>query len=228
MVQEFCVTPQRLSLTQKKVLIIFYSYTQQTRLLVKSMAEGLEQTGVGVSLQRLEPVEPYEFPFQNSWRLALVMMLTFFRRRNPVMEPDPCCYGDWDRIVLAGPTWSYHPSGPVLSFLDTFGLGVLRGKKVIPFISCRSYYRLHIWSLKRMLAKCGAVVEKEIVFDHPGREPWRFIGLLYQLRGRVGSREQSWLRKHYPGYGHSREQRREALEMGRRLGLEISGDDSGH
>ena len=208
-------------MAKHKVLIIFYSYTQQTRLLVKSFAEGIEQAGGDAVLQRLEPVTPYEFPFKNSWRLAQVMIRTFFRERNKVHSIDAACSGDWDRIVLAGPTWSYHPSGPVLALIDQSGKRIFYGKKVIPFISCRSYWRVHLWSLKRMLGRCGAQVEEPLVFDHPGREPWRFIGLLYQLRGRVGSRDQAWLRRHYPGYGHSREQREEAKRRGEILARQI-------
>ena len=208
-------------MAKKKVLIIFYSYTQQTRLLVKSFAEGVVQAGAEVELERIEPIAPYEFPFKNSWRLAQVMIRTFFRERMPVHDIDAVCAGDWDRIVLAGPTWSYHPSGPVLSFLDQSGKRIFAGKRVIPFISCRSYWRVHLWSLKRTLKSCGAHVEEAMVFDHPGREPWRFIGLLYQLRGKISSRDQAWLRRHYPGYGHSKEQRGEAKRRGESLARQI-------
>ena len=131
------------------------------------------------------------------------------------------CFETWDYIVLAGPTWSYQPSGPILDFLDRYGRDVCRGSVVIPFISCRSYWRLHNWTLKRRLCSLGACVKKPVVFMHPAKEPWRFIGLILKLRGKVMQREYSWIKKHYPGYGHSREQGAEALQTGRKHAEEL-------
>jgi len=212
-------------LEKKRVLIVFYSFTQQTRLLVKKFVVGLEEEGILVVLQRLEPVTPYEFPFKSNVSLAAAMFGTFFRKRMTIYPVNPECFREWDCIVLAGPTWSYHPSGPVLTFLDNYGLSLCKGQKVIPFISCRSYWRIHYWSLKSQLKKLSAQVEEPIVFAHPTKEPWRMIGLILQLRGKMMRREKSWFRKHYPGYGHDRAQGIEAIEKGRLLGKKLLKND---
>jgi len=201
----------------KRVLIIYYSFTQQTKLQLKQLVAGLESCGIEVTQERLEPISPYDFPFRSGFRLALAMVETFFRKRMKIMPISPRCMGEWDSIILAGPTWSYHPSGPILDFLDRYGREVCAGRKVIPFISCRSYWRWHYRTLKTYLLGCGAIVEKPIVFIHPIREPWRLIGLVLQLRGKMIRREKSWFRKHYPGYGHNKEQGAEALQQGRQL-----------
>jgi len=133
------------------------------------------------------------------------------------------CFQEWDCVVLAGPTWSYHPSGPMLDFLDRYGCQVCTEKKVIPFISCRSYWRLHSWSVRRVLQRYSAKPTGPIVFVHPIREPWRFIGLVLQLRGKMVRKEKSWFRKYYPGYGHSKGQGDEAMEKGRRVAHELLG-----
>jgi hypothetical protein len=204
-------------LKQKRVLIVFYSFTQQTRILLKKFAEGLEDEGIQVTFERLEPVDPYPFPFKTNFRLATAMVKTFFRQRNTVHPVSSTCFEDWDCIVLAGPTWSYHPSGPILDFLDRYGHRVCKGKKVVPFISCRSYWRIHYWSVKRRLKRINARPAAPIVFLHPIREPWRFIGLVLQLRGKMIRKENSWFRKHYPGYGHSKEQGEMAKLEGQRI-----------
>jgi hypothetical protein len=204
-------------LKKKRVLIVFYSFTQQTRVLLKKFVDGLEGEGIEVALERLEPVDPYEFPFKTNFSLAVAMVRTFFRQRTEIHPVSAICFGDWDCIVLAGPTWSYHPSGPMLDFLDRYGQQVCAGKKVIPFISCRSYWRLHYWTVKQRLKRYGAKPAEPIVFVHPIREPWRFIGLVLQLRGKMVRKEKSWFRKHYPGYGHSKEQGDAAMEEGRRV-----------
>lgn len=201
----------------KRVLIIYYSFTQQTKLQLKQLIAGLESSGVEVTLERMEPVNPYEFPFRTNLRLAWAMVETFFRRRMEILPLSTQCSGNWDRIILAGPTWSYHPSGPMFDFLDRYGREICAGKRVIPFISCRSYWRWHYRTLKIYLRRCGALVEDPIVFTHPIREPWRLIGLVLQLRGKMVRREKSWFRKHYPGYGHSREQGLAAFRKGKEI-----------
>jgi hypothetical protein len=207
---------------KKRVLIVYYSYTQQTRLLLKRFREGLEQAGVVVTVERLEPLAPFEIPFRSNFRLLTVMVRTFFRQRSPVQPVAPGCYGDWDRIVIAGPTWSYQPSGPILAFLDREGKGIFAGQRVLPLISCRSYWRVHYWSLRRRLRQFGAEIDPPLVFCHPIREPWRVIGLLLQLRGKMVRRGESWFRRFYPAYGHSPAQIEEAYRKGRELAAELT------
>ena len=209
---------------KKRVLIVFYSFTQQTKLLLKKFVEGLDGEGIEVTLERLEPIAPYAFPFKTNFRLAKAMVGTFFRHRMTIHPVNDLCFTDWDCIVLAGPTWSYHPSGPMLDFLDRYARQICQGKMVIPFISCRSYWRVHYWSVKHCLQRVGASTASPIVFEHPIREPWRFIGLVLQLRGKMGRKEKSWFRKHYPTYGHSKNQGNVAKAVGRQLALGLLGD----
>lgn len=204
---------------KKRVLVVYYSFTQQTRILLKQFIAGLEEQGVEVDYERIEPVNPYEFPFKNDIRLLQVMTRTFFRGRKEIRPISEKCYEDWDYIVLAGPTWSYHPSGPVLDFLDRYGKTVLEGKNVVPFISCRSYWRIHYYSLKRILKSVGAKCLSPIIFEHPTKEPYRVMGLLLKLRGKMI--QQEWFRKHYDSYGHSRAQGQEAFEYGVETGKSI-------
>jgi hypothetical protein len=210
---EFIV--QGLFLKNGRILIVYYSFTQQTRVLLRRFVSGLESKGVEVALERLEPRQSFDFPFRSNYRLGMAMVTTFFRRRMEVKPVGEKCFVEWDCVVIAGPTWSYHASGPVLDFLDRYGSKVCNGRLVIPFISCRSYWRIHYWDLKRQLLRWGAEVAKPIVFAHPMKEPWRFIGLVMQLRGKmVRKGNSSWFRKHYPGYGHSKEQGEEAFRKG--------------
>lgn len=208
-------------MAKKRVLVIYYSYTQQTKLQLKKFISGLEDAGIEVSRERLEAITPYEFPFRTNMRLAMALLMTFFKKRMAIKPVSEDCFGAWDCIVLAGPTWSYHPSGPMLDFLDRYGRDVCGGKLVVPFISCRAYWRLHFWTLKRHLGACGSNVQNPIVFTHPQDEPWRVIGLILQLRGKMMRRENSWFRRHYPSYGHSIEQGGQATEAGKILAKKL-------
>jgi hypothetical protein len=73
--------------------------------------------------------------------------------------------------------------------------------------------------MKQRLQRDGAKIAQPIVFLHPIKEPWRFIGLVLQLRGKMVRKEHSWFRKHYPAYGHSKMQGNEAKAAGRQVAL---------
>jgi hypothetical protein len=207
---------------KKRVLVVYYSFTQQTRILLRRFCAGLEEQGIDVYCERLEPVNPYEFPFQTDMRLASVMFRTFFRGRKEVHPVSDKCFETWDYVVLAGPTWSYFPSGPILDFLDKYREEILSGKKVIPFISCRSYWRLHHRSLVKIFKKVGAEPLPPVVFVHPTREPYRVLGLLLKLRGKMIRSD--WFRKNYESYGHNKAQAEEAFEKGIQLGKNITAE----
>ena len=206
---------------------MYYSYTQQTKLQLKQFVAGLESAGIEVVQERLEPITPYAFPFTTNMRLASAMLMTFLQKRMPIKPVAASCFAAWDCIVLAGPTWSYNPSGPVLDFLDRYGKDVCGGQLVVPFISCRAYWLLHYWTLKRRLFRYGATVEQPVVFTHPVKEPWRSLGLLLKLRGgELARRKYSLLLQHYPKYGHSQEQRVAAMEQGKKLAERLLSDSA--
>jgi len=205
----------------KRVLIVYYSFSGQTQLLIQKLVAGLKEKGVEVVIERLEPVVHIPFPFQTWGKMGDVMISSFFRRRVHVFPVDHLADQNWDSIILAGPTWSYNPSGPILDFLDRYGKTLFAGTTVIPFISCRSYWRVHYWGLKTILQTFGAKVRPPIVYLHSSTEPWRTIGLFLQLVGRLPRLESSWFRKRYPRYGHSKEQCEDALQRGRELALEL-------
>lgn len=209
---------------KNRVLIVYYSFTQQTRLLVKSLGSGLREQGVEVQFERLIPQKSYGFPFKSNFGLARAMTETFFRKRTEINDLSDVYRQQWDCVVIAGPTWSYHPSGPVLEFLDQYGSVVCRGQKIVALISCRSYWKIHYWSLRHTFKKYGAAMVSPLVFEHPTREPYRFIGLVLQLRGKMIRREKSWFRKHYPGYGHDKKQLDEAFEQGLELGRTLTAE----
>jgi len=205
----------------KRVLIVYYSYTQQTRILLNEFVAGLETENIEVVQEQLEPIAPYEYPFKTNLSLAVAMVATFFQKRMAIKPIAKHCFNSWDCIILAGPTWSYNPSGPMLEFLDRYGNEACGGQLVIPFISCRAYWFVHYWTLKRYLCRYGSTVEEPIVFTHPFKEPWRSIGLLLKLRGDIARQQYSWIRQRYPRYGHSDKQRVEAASEGKKLAKKL-------
>ncbi|NOQ47041.1 MAG: hypothetical protein GQ559_10300 [Desulfobulbaceae bacterium] len=200
-----------------KVLLLYFSFSSQTKNLLSAIGEGLESQSVTVDWERIETVDALRFPIGNIPRTVWMMLLTFIRKRMPIQPISETCYSDYNLIILAGPTWSYNPSGPILSLFDRDGKKLFKGRQVLPLISCRGYWRTHWWGLKTLLKKSGATVLNMIVFSHPSSEPWRTIGVFLKLAGRVPERN-SWISKYYHKYGHTRGQIEEARLFGSMIG----------
>jgi len=203
--------------SDKRVLIIYYSLSSQSKNLVQALAEGMTMRGLMVRSERVLPLRELRFPLGGIAGTVAMMLLTFLRQRIPIQPLDSVCREEYDLIVLAGPTWSYNPSGPVLSLLDRDGKAVFAGRTVVPLISCRGYWRAHWWGLRGKLRGVGASIPNLMVFSHPSPEPWRTVGVFLKLAGRVP--EKYWfMRRYYRKYGHSREQVEEARRFGTMLG----------
>ncbi len=202
---------------QKRVLIIFYSFSSQTLNLLKSLAEGLEEGGATVCWEQLKPLVPPPFPAGSYWAALKMMFLVFCKWRIAIEPPDRSHYISWDLIICAGPTWSYHASGPMLYFLDVYGREMLKDQDVLPFISCRSYWRLHHWEMKKSLRGAGIRFLKPRVFFHPSPGLWCTLGVFLTIAGKMPKIWQSWLQSHCPRFGHSPQQIVAARSIGRSL-----------
>lgn len=199
-----------------RVLIVYFSFSAQTSGLLQHLGSGLSEEGIEVRMERLHPRQTLRFPLGSVFATLVMMVTTLFRKRIPIEGLSPACWEEYDLVILAGPTWSYNPSGPVLAMLDRDGNRLLEGKTVVPLISCRGYWRLHWLGLRRLLDKCGATVPNRMVFSHPVSEPWRTMGVFLKLAGKFPERGRI-IGRYYTRYGHSRSQLEEAHLLGGKL-----------
>jgi hypothetical protein len=206
---------------RQRVLIVFFSFSSQTRNLLQGLSKGLGEYDIDVEWQQLKSLETLQFPLGSYGATLKMMLTTFFRRRVAIEQIPPDLFRPWDLIVLAGPTWSFHPSGPILALLDRDGERLLKNQLVLPFVSCRGYWRMHHWGLRSILRRKGANVLRPVVFTHPVPEPWRTIGVFMKLAGKVPESGKSWLHRFYPKYGHSNRQVDDAKAIGLILGKSI-------
>jgi multimeric flavodoxin WrbA len=196
-----------------RVLLLYYSFSGQTTGLLNNLGGGLRQEGVEVTFVRLRPVSPLRFPVGSISGTLKMMLATSLRLRVPIHEPEEAAWEDYDLILLGGPTWSYNPSGPILDLIDRYGPKLFREQTVIPIISCRGYWRMHWYGIKKLLQKCGAKIANRIIFSHPTPEPWRTLGVFLKIAGKAPERSKM-LGKHYCRYGHSKQQLLEAENLG--------------
>ncbi|MCJ7601025.1 MAG: hypothetical protein MUO63_05905 [Desulfobulbaceae bacterium] len=137
----------------KKTLIICYSLSGQTSNLLETDKWSGIHRRIGNHRKAAPGKASALFVRINPDNTVIMMMLTFFRKRIPIVPLSDKCKGRFDLMILAGPTWSYHPSGPVLSLLDRDGSTLFANQTVISLISCRGYWRMHWFGLRALLKK---------------------------------------------------------------------------
>ncbi len=208
---------------KKRVLFICYSLSGQTNGLLLHLAAGMEEEGVEVVIERLRPLKPIRFPLGSTRTTIAMMLITFFRNLVPIAPLSEKTKEQYDLIILAGPTWSYHPSGPILSLLKFDGKRLFPNQTVLPVISCRGYWRMHWLGLRQLLKKYSARVPNKIVFSHPSKEPWRTLGVFLKLAGKNPERSK-FMGKFYPKYGHTSDQHEEAFRFGKMIGNALTED----
>lgn len=200
-----------------RVLLLYFSFSGQTSGLLNNLGSGLKREGVEVNFVKLRPLAPLRFPIGSILATFKMMVTTSLRCRIAINAPEESVWEDYDLIILAGPTWSYNPSGPILDLLDRFGPRLFKNKTVLPIISCRGYWRLHWYGLKSLLVKCGASLPNRIIFTHPTPEPWRTLGVFLKIAGKAPERSKL-IGRYYRRYGHSRPQLQEAERLGGAIG----------
>ena len=206
-------TANALKTDQPRVLLLYYSFSGQTNGLLNNLGDGLRQEGTEATFVKLRPISPPRFPVGTIFGTLKIMLTASLRKRTPIHEPENIVWEDYDMIILAGPTWSYNPSGPILEFIDRYGPRLFKGRTVIPVISCRGYWRMHWYGIKSLLKRCGANIANRIIFSHPAPEPWRTIGVFLKIAGKAPERSKL-LSRRYSRYGHSKEQLLEAEKFG--------------
>lgn len=203
-----------------RICIIYFSLSGQSRGLINLFASGLRSQGVEVRIEQIVARRRIGFPFKSVVHTLTMMLVTFFRKRFSIQPLAEECFLPYDLYVLAGPTWSYNPSGPVLDLLDRFGTRLFKDAQITPMISCRGYYRMHERVLNKMLVRCGARVKDSIIFRHPVKEPWSTIGVFLRSAGYHPDRI-SFLSRRYDHFGHTVEQLLEIRSRGCRLGKQL-------
>lgn len=206
-----------------RILIVYYSFSGQISGLVHHIATGIRESGVHVVQEKIQPRTALRFPVGTIPRTIKMMVTTLFRQRIEIKDLSKYVEQNFDLIILAGPTWSYNPSGPILSFLDRYGRAVLGDRKIVPLISCRGYWRLHWQGLQRLISRCGGNIVNHMVFSHPSAEPWRTLGVFLKIAGKAPERS-VFFGRWYKRFGHSREQYELAEEFGRAIGTAVKGE----
>jgi len=158
-----------------RVLIIYYTYTQQSRRVADVMEEALRARGCDVRQAGIEFTDKRwserfsRLPLRHAYGDVLGMLPAQVRgATGEIQLPDDVGEGDYDLICIGSPTWFFRPSVPVRSFVKSETAGrLLNGKPFAIYAVCRRYWSINLKSVKKLAGKQGGeyVDGTHFVFD---------------------------------------------------------------
>lgn len=106
----------------KKVLVLYYSQTSNTKTVAQEIA-----TRLGADIEEIVPVKPYDGDFQ-----ATISRSNEERQqgKTPEIKPVKADLSKYDVIFLGYPIWFGTYAPPVITYLDQADFS---GKKIVPF-----------------------------------------------------------------------------------------------
>lgn len=115
---------QKKEAPQKKVLVLYYSQTSNTKTVAQEIANKL-----GADIEEIVPVQAYDGDFQ-----ATIARCNQEREQGitPEIKPIKANLADYDTIFLGYPIWFGTFAPPMVTFLSQVDLS---GKKIVPFCS---------------------------------------------------------------------------------------------
>ena len=108
----------------KKVLIVYYSWSGNTRQLANTIAKH-----INADILELQPEIPYPTDYGECVRQVKGEAQNKFR---PKLKNLPADINGYETIIIGSPIWWHTMAPPVLTFLSAFDFS---GKTVLPFYS---------------------------------------------------------------------------------------------
>jgi menaquinone-dependent protoporphyrinogen IX oxidase len=172
-----------------RVLLVYYSYTQQARKVVDAMAGVMRERGCDVTLAAIEftdarYVERFSrFPLRHRYLDIFGMLPAQLRRATgEVHIPDAAREGIYDLICIGSPTWWLTTSMPIRSFLKSESAGrLLAGKRFTAFVVCRRYWGNNLKTVRKLGTAKGGQYVDGVHYSYEGGQIRSLLSLISYL-----------------------------------------------
>jgi menaquinone-dependent protoporphyrinogen IX oxidase len=162
--------------TGPRILLVYYTYTQQSSKVAEAMADVLRERGCDVRQAAIEFTDKRwaerfsRFPLRHVYRDLLGMLPAQVRgATGEIQIPDEAREGDYDLICIGSPTWFFKPSVPVRSYLESdTAKQLLDGKPFAAFVVCRRYWSINLRSVRKLGTKQGGEYVDGTHFSYAG------------------------------------------------------------
>jgi menaquinone-dependent protoporphyrinogen IX oxidase len=184
--------------TTPRVLVVYYSHTQQAERVCDAMADVLRERGCDVSRASIGFTEPRyaekfsRFPFRHAVFDILPLLWPQLRRRTgQIVVPDEARGGDYDLVILGSPTWFFTTNMPLRSYLKSDDArAVLAGKPFGVYVVCRRYWSINLNEARKLAIDQGGRYVEGIRFSYEGGQIRSLLSLLSYF-GKGEMRERS-------------------------------------
>jgi menaquinone-dependent protoporphyrinogen IX oxidase len=175
-----------MSTTQQRVLIVFFTYTQQSRRVAETLAEGFRAKSCSVDLAAIAFTDKRwsdrftRFPLKHAILDIVGMLPAQMRGATGEIElPVEVREGEYDLVVIGSPTWFFRTSVPVRSFLKSDSAArLLKGKPFALYVCCRRYWGINFRETKKMAIKQGGEFLDVIHYTYAGRQVRSLMALI--------------------------------------------------
>jgi flavodoxin len=188
-----------------KVLIVYYTLTQQAGRVADAMAQALEARGCDVAKALIEFTDERwvpklsQFPMKRPMlQIPSILPAQLRHKTGEIRIPPEAQTGDYDLVVLVSPTWWFQTSMPIRSYLESpEGKAMLNGKPFACASVSRRYYGINLRQMKKLGEKSGGRwIDKTHFVSAGGQVKSMLAWLGYMKHGEP--QERVFLLKMYP------------------------------
>jgi menaquinone-dependent protoporphyrinogen IX oxidase len=149
--------------TRPKVLIVYYTLTNQAGRVAAAMAEALEARGCEVTKAMIEFTDQRwvpklsQFPMKRPFpQIASILLAQLRHKTGEIRIPSEAQTGDHDLVLIASPTWWFNTCMPIRSYLESPAARTILDDK--PFATAsisRRYYSINLRQQRELGEKNG-------------------------------------------------------------------------
>jgi len=169
-----------------RVLIVYYTYTQQSKLVAEAIAETLRSRGCDVRQASIGFTDKRwaerftRLPLKHAILDVVGMLPAQLRGATGEIEiPEDARDGDYDLVCIGSPTWFFRQSVPIRSYLQSDeAKRILDGKRFTAFVVCRRYWRQNLKSVRKVGTKLGGEYVEGTHFTFVGGQIRSFMALI--------------------------------------------------
>jgi hypothetical protein len=172
-----------------RVLLVHYTYTQQSRAMSDAMVDGFREQGCEVTQSAIELVDKRyaprfsRFPMDNAfWGVLRMPPAQLLRKTGQIRIAPEARAGGYDLVCVVSPTWWLTTSLPVRSFLKSRTTrAVLEGARFTDVVVCRRYWGGNHRTVKKLGITAGGEYVHGIHFAYAGDQIWSLMSLISYL-----------------------------------------------
>jgi len=170
-----------------RVLLLYYSYTNQTRRVADAMAEVFLTEGCDVSQLELRLIDEryrLSLPLRPFWRRILKFVLPQLLGWTGKIEFDEALLaGDYHLVCIGSPTWWFYPALPMTTFLKSEAASqVLQDRRFAVFAVCRAFWGPNYRTVTRLAKRAGGVFADSAAFVFQGNQVQSMFSFLNYLQ----------------------------------------------